>query len=161
MRKSYKTVRVPPDHPLRTNNKTGHVQAHRVALFDAIGPGEHPCHWCNRPLQWMKGRHPDAICVDHLDSNRRNNDPTNLVPSCNQCNRVRAFKIPDGELFIVKPTGKRERAEWADCQQCGKRFLRFVYKRKNSTGANCSWACRGRAVAAAAVRRRATKSPAA
>lgn len=77
------------DHPLSgSQNK---VYAHRVALLDSIGPGTHPCHWCQKPVTW-DGTWPqdlDALTVDHLDGDRLNNDPTNLVPSCNECNTQR------------------------------------------------------------------------
>lgn len=74
-------------HPLARAN--GHVLMHRVVLFDAIGPGPHPCHWCFAPVDWRHGVVADALIVDHVDRNRSNNDRANLVPSCNQCNTAR------------------------------------------------------------------------
>lgn len=64
---------------------------HRLILLDKIGPGEHPCHWCGRMVSWDKTapQDEDALVVDHLDSNKRNNDPANLVPSCHACNTSR------------------------------------------------------------------------
>lgn len=69
-------------HPLAGTK--GRVLEHRAVLFDAIGAGPHPCHWCRRKLDW--GR----ICVDHLDDDRANNVLTNLVPSCRSCNAQRS-----------------------------------------------------------------------
>lgn len=71
-------------HP--TSDSGGHCLEHRVVLFDSIGPGEHPCHWCGRAVAWF-GRPP--LVVDHLDEDKVNNDPSNLAPSCIACNALR------------------------------------------------------------------------
>lgn len=75
-----------PDHPLAMRN--GHVYEHRAALYDKIGPGGFPCYWCGKLVYWDKAypKDDDALLVDHLDFDRHNNDPSNLVPSCNKCN---------------------------------------------------------------------------
>lgn len=74
-------------HPLaRAHN---HVLMHRVVLFDKIGPGPHPCHWCQKPVDWEVGLSETALIVDHVDWDRANNDPDNLVPSCHRCNTGR------------------------------------------------------------------------
>jgi hypothetical protein len=39
-----------PSHPLRAGNGT--VLLHRALLYELIGPGPHPCHWCGRVLRW-------------------------------------------------------------------------------------------------------------
>lgn len=75
------------NHPLA--RKHGKVLVHRVVLYDAIGPGPHPCHWCAKPVDWTYGVTPDALFVDHLDDDKTNNVLENLVPSCNYCNRNR------------------------------------------------------------------------
>jgi hypothetical protein len=67
------------------------VREHRVALFEKLGPGDHPCHWCGMQLAWF-GRQSERICTDHLDFNRLNNDPSNLVPACLDCNAKRSEK---------------------------------------------------------------------
>lgn len=76
-----------PGHPLA--RAKGQVHAHRVVLYDLIGPGPHPCHWCGKSVDWAFGVTTDALVVDHLDDDRANNDPANLVPSCNSCNTSR------------------------------------------------------------------------
>jgi len=78
-------------HPL-ANPTTGRVNEHRAVLFDAIGDVRVPCFWCAVPLHWRRGRGQpaDAIVADHLDHDRRNNAPTNLVPACNSCNCKRS-----------------------------------------------------------------------
>lgn len=87
-----------PDHPLA--NLSGWQFEHRVVLFDAIGAGEHPCHWCGKLLTWEEhynGEH--GLGVDHLDFDRTNNDLSNLVPACRKCNckrRRRKTATEDG-----------------------------------------------------------------
>jgi hypothetical protein len=64
--------------------------AHRVVLYEKIGPGEHPSHWCGVTVSWdITGSEPGALHTDHLDWDRLNNEPTNLVPSCAPCNSTR------------------------------------------------------------------------
>lgn len=84
-------------HPLSHTN--GHVFAHRVVLYEAIGPGSHPCHWCGTTVTWSCGKiAPEFLTVDHLDWDRLNNDPDNLVPSCTPCNTLRRSEpMPSGE----------------------------------------------------------------
>jgi hypothetical protein len=75
-------------HPLA--GKMGNLPEHRKVLYEKIGSGPHPCHWhpvsgCGQlNLQWGNGI--DGIFADHLDEDRLNNDPHNLVPSCHKCN---------------------------------------------------------------------------
>jgi hypothetical protein len=73
-------------HPLaRAQSK---VPEHRAVLFAKIGPGEHPCHWCGKTLGWG-GRQSRKIMADHVDWDRLNNTPENLVPACLDCNTKR------------------------------------------------------------------------
>lgn len=75
-------------HPLARSK--GQVQMHRLVLFEKIGPGTHPCHWCEKPVTWGYHVGPDTLVTDHLDENRANNAPENLVPSCVGCNAARS-----------------------------------------------------------------------
>jgi hypothetical protein len=77
------------DHPLA--NAQGRTLEHRAVLYDAIGEGPHPCHWCGTPLPWRGPAHR-RICVDHLDDSTTNNDRSNLVPSCLDCNTKRGTR---------------------------------------------------------------------
>lgn len=72
-----------PEHPMA---KSRRVLVHRKVLYDAIGPGSHPCHHCGREVTWGLKSKRQRLEVDHLDGDRRNNDLSNLVPSCNTCN---------------------------------------------------------------------------
>lgn len=73
-------------HPVARDR--GWAYEHRVVLFDAIGPGWHPCHHCGMQVSWelTYPESPDALVVDHLDEDRANNELSNLVPSCAPCN---------------------------------------------------------------------------
>lgn len=79
-------------HPLA--DVRGWIREHRVALHDAVGPGEHPCHHCGQTVTWDKTypQHLDGLVVDHLDEDKANNDPANLVPSCAPCNLARSSR---------------------------------------------------------------------
>jgi len=85
-----------PEHPLA--KRTGWQYEHRIVLYDKIGPGCHSCHWCDLLLSWrINYTHKSnrGLGVDHLDRDRTNNHPDNLVPSCRHCNnarRVRDYK---------------------------------------------------------------------
>jgi hypothetical protein len=75
------------DHPLARSG--GNALLHRVILFGEIGPGPHLCRWCGRDVDWMHGLADGALVVDHVDHDRGNNDPSNLVASCHPCNSGR------------------------------------------------------------------------
>lgn len=76
-------------HPLA--RRTGYTYEHRVVLYDAIGPGEHPCHWCKSPVRWEVRRGPEKLVVDHIDGDKQRNDRENLAPSCHACNSRRGL----------------------------------------------------------------------
>lgn len=77
-----------PSHPLAMTS--GKVYVHRMVLYDAIGPGTHSCHWCSTRVVWetLEGD-PVRLHVDHLNRQRDDNRPENLVPSCKRCNVTR------------------------------------------------------------------------
>jgi hypothetical protein len=80
-----------PDHPLAP--QSGCLVLARVVLYAKIGPGQHPCHWCGRALEWRNIHNFEswgtALIADHIDGDTSNNDPSNLAPSCNRCNSTR------------------------------------------------------------------------
>lgn len=85
-----------PSHPVASRN--GHAWLHRVILFDHLGTGSHPCHWCGKPLTWRNPDRAQAIYVDHLDGDTANNDLGNLAPSCNGCNAGRGCQERSAKL---------------------------------------------------------------
>lgn len=70
------------DHPLA--DRQGYIYEHRAVVYELAGSGKQPCFWCGVEMEWGRNLH-----VDHLDHNRGNNDPSNLVISCRQCNTTR------------------------------------------------------------------------
>lgn len=76
------------DHPLSVN---GRLMEHRKVLYDVIGNGPHPCHWCANPVNWARGANMKALVPDHLDANKSNNNISNLVASCAMCNSRRGM----------------------------------------------------------------------
>lgn len=81
----YRIVKA-PDHPLVQGN--GWLGEHRAVAYEKYGPGPHACHWCGTDHDW-----PDLV-VDHLNEQKADNRPENLVVACNPCNRMRGGMIP-------------------------------------------------------------------
>ena len=98
----------------RRKVKGEHVPEHRRILFRRIGVGWHPCHHCGTMVTWEHSlkKNPDtALVVDHLDENKLNNDPANLVPSCNICNASRNQRKCEPITFNGVTRGCHEWAE--------------------------------------------------
>lgn len=130
-----------PQHPLARGGN-GKLWEHRVALYDKIGPGVHPCHHCGELVEWTFGIRRGGLVVDHLDGDKRNNSPQNLVPSCNRCNcHVRAGKMIQPDELFVMDSGSRKRAVELECP-CGKKYLKAKSQAKRSK--YCSTDCRYR-----------------
>ncbi len=127
-------------HPLAP--PSGIVTVGRLVLYDKIGPGPHLCHWCGKTIDWARGITKGGLVVDHLDWNHNNNDPGNLVPSCNSCNTRRAAPGRQGaigpeELAVPISNSYRTRAVECTCGACGKTFLTV----KSRPGHYCSRSC--------------------
>ena len=133
-------------HPLAP--ASGFVSESRIVLYDKIGAGDHPCHWCGATLRWRPGEGlaSDSLLADHLDWDIHNNAPENLVPSCNACNAHRTRQgdrrlIREEELFITNRNGSRARARRVHCQACGTEFLVRVSQVRSGKGRFCSMSC--------------------
>lgn len=140
-----------PKHPLARQG--GKVALNRMALFDAIGPGPHPCHWCGIELHWAThtmAKSAGILLADHVDGNRDNNDPSNLVPSCHRCNVIRAsrFFITTVELSVPNGTNSaiRTRAIRGICTECGTEYIRSISNARRPKAQYCSRSCRTRSM---------------
>lgn len=83
----YRTIQA-VGHPIAPPN--GRAYEHRVALYDSIGPGSHPCHWCGKLVHWGPKGTVDNLEPDHLNGDGADNRIANLVPACRSCNVARA-----------------------------------------------------------------------
>ena len=70
-----------PSHPLATSG--GLVYEHRFVFYNKHGKGPFKCHWCGKKVDWS------MLHIDHLDDDNTNNNISNLVASCPQCNQGR------------------------------------------------------------------------
>jgi hypothetical protein len=140
---TYRRMRYLPSHPLA--GRTGLVSDARRILYDRIGPGWHPCHWCGCKVRWVvgaRGGGANALVADHVDSDPLNDAPGNIVPACVTCNGTRTQSIKAGELFVVRPNGTRTRATERTCAVCGSKFLvAKAQLRIPGKGLACSRSC--------------------
>ncbi len=133
-------------HPLAP--PSGIVAISRLALYDRIGPGTHPCHWCSTPVTWIVGtgvRDQRALLADHLDHDATNDEPDNLVAACNACNahrrRTGDTNIRPGDPVVIRADGKPVRAIERSCEYCGAAFLAAASQVKSGKGRFCSRSC--------------------
>jgi hypothetical protein len=142
-RSPYRYVRR-KDHPLTFGNTTRWIPEHRLILWEKIGPGTHPCHWCGTSVTWLPGGRTAKGCLvtDHVDRNQKNNEPDNLVPSCQGCNirRGKGDRFDDGLFVMIE--GKRAVATPRVCLTCDEPFLIATkYLKKANAGRYCSRRC--------------------
>lgn len=79
------------EHP--ATHPSGFTRLHRIVLWDKLKKAgiDHesiPCHWCNTILTW------NQVKTDHLNWQKADNHPENLVPSCHPCNAKRRMPVP-------------------------------------------------------------------
>lgn len=134
-------------HPIAP--PTGQVAVARLILWGKIGPGPHPCNWCGIPVNWNPGNpyNPDSLVADHLDWDTSNDDPVNLVPSCNPCNAHRRAKNQgaggriSADESVKMINGKPTRAVQRACEHCGEPFLAIPAQVARGRGRFCSRSC--------------------
>lgn len=90
-------------HP--ASNASGITSLQRIVLWDKLHGRGSMCHWgCGLWVSWGKvfSKDADAIVADHVNLDKQDNSPENIVPSCQHCNLTRANgrmigKYPQGE----------------------------------------------------------------
>ncbi len=134
---------VPLGHPLVMPGRK-QVQLHRLLLWQAIGPGAHPCYHCGELVTWTPGSYTakGSLVVDHLDRNPLNNDLSNLKPSCQTCNKLNSARtVSPDEVHRIDSDGKRKRGDLRSCIGCGAPFV--TWSRAEGKGRYCSKSCAG------------------
>lgn len=136
-------------HPIAP--PSGIVAIARLNLYETIGAGPHPCHWCGELVTWRPGNRTaiDALFADHLDWDTTNDDPANLVAACNPCNAHRrktrhSKRIVEDDLTVMWG-GVSTRAVRRTCETCGEGFLIPPAATKQGKGRFCSRSCARRA----------------
>lgn len=83
----YRRIKLPEGHPLCQSD--GCTYEHRLIFYNKVDGSDQVCHWCQKPLSW---RDKPRLVVDHLDGDRWNNVPDNLVAACARCNSLRVIR---------------------------------------------------------------------
>lgn len=80
------------DVPEPVRMPCGKAYEHRVNHWndDAWDHDSPECYWCGRALQWAAKDIENHLTVDHLNEDTHDNDPINLVPACQRCNKLRS-----------------------------------------------------------------------
>lgn len=135
-------MRYAPGHPLVL--KAPYVPEHRAVLFEKIGPGPHPCHYCGGSVNWVPGGRTGkgVLVVDHVDRNPMNNAPENLVPACTRCNVLNADRVvTNDENFRTVRGRTRLRGLPRNCESCGAGFVTWTMNPGEGKGRFCSRSC--------------------
>lgn len=107
-------LRYAPNHPLAKRRGVVRDYEHRLVFYDAHGEGPFSCHVCCAEVTW------DDMHVDHLDDEKKNNDPANLAAACPTCNQARGIEkmrttVRERRATWIEHDGERRTlAEWAD-----------------------------------------------
>ena len=141
----YRSVSVDADHPLSQSlskcRRYAKAYVHRLVLYEKIGPGEHACHWCSKLISWDNKRGPLRLMADHVDGDKWNNTPDNLVPACWRCNGRRAVQpnflthCKNGHEWTPENTYIRPDGDGRQCIACnGLRSNQRYHTKRRAAG---------------------------
>lgn len=127
---------------------SGRLPLHRLILWEKIGMGPHQCHYCGTGVNWSPNRTAEGCLIaEHMDGDHTNNDPSNIVPSCQTCNLIRGRDKRFENAHYVVRHGVRQLAEKRSCGSCGNDFdvllkdLRAAKGKNANAGRYCSREC--------------------
>lgn len=142
--KSRYMTEVRKGHPVA--HADGRVRIHRANLYDALGPGPHPCHWCGKEVAW-DGVGAQLLVADHVNEDTWDNRLENLVASCTRCNSFRrtlhATTCGNGherteENTYYSKDGKRS------CRECHRLAERRAWREGRRPYKGGTWGSEGR-----------------
>lgn len=81
------------NHPM-CGGKSGMLYEHRMVAYDVRNGICECCFWCGKELTWK------SCVIDHLNEDKHDNRPENLLISCVNCNRARGAML--GFLANIK-----------------------------------------------------------
>jgi hypothetical protein len=140
---------VRPNHPLAGKGRL--ISEARAVLYAKIGPGPHDCHWCGSRVEWRPGegvRAKGVLMADHINNDRHDNRPENLVPACQACNggRNSPIKVLEGEAHTLRADGYKLRFVIISCATCDEPFQVPYHTawnvKRRGTKQYCSARCR-------------------
>lgn len=74
------------NHPMRSK-KSNMLYEHRMVAYDSRNGICDDCFWCGKELTW------ESCVIDHLNEDKHDNRPDNLLVSCPRCNRGRGAML--------------------------------------------------------------------
>jgi hypothetical protein len=112
-------------HPLVKRHNGVMEYEHRVIYYDVHGEGPFQCYWCGVAITW------DTLHIDHLNNDKKDNNPDNLAASCPTCNMIRGrhkmvAKMREKCATWIEYKGQRRTlAEWADSLGISRQSLKW------------------------------------